>query len=54
MNEVEPNGVTCVVMCAAICTGGCLTCIADGPVIIVDAVSGGTALTTGSSNLQSA
>lgn len=44
MNEISPNGA---IGCAFICAGGCLVCISDGPVIVVDFVSGGTALTTG-------
>ena len=45
MKQVQTKGFW---TCALVCVGGCLTCISDGPVIIVDFVSGGTALTTGS------
>lgn len=45
MNEIKPQDIG---ICILVCTGGCLTCISDGPVIIADFVSGGTALTTGS------
>lgn len=47
MNEISPQGIG---VCILVCTGGCLTCISDGPVIIVDFVSGGTAFATGSSH----
>ncbi len=46
MKQVQPQGF---LNCVLICVGGCLTCISDGPVIIVDFVSGGTAASTGSS-----
>lgn len=45
MKQLQTKGFW---LCAAVCVGGCLACISDGPVIIVDFVSGGTALTTGS------
>jgi len=45
MTQVQPQGI---IRCAIICTAGCITCISDGPVIIVDFVSGGTAASTGS------
>ena len=45
MKQVQTKGFW---TCALVCVGGCLTCISDGPVIIVDFVSVGTALTTGS------
>lgn len=38
----------CLVTCAVVCGSGCLGCIADGPVIIVDAATGGMSLATGS------
>lgn len=42
MNEVgETRGVLCYVICAA----GCLACVADGAVVIVDSITGGMALT---------
>lgn len=47
MNEVTPQGFW---TCLFVCTGGCLTCISDGPIIIVDFVSGGTAMTTGANS----
>jgi hypothetical protein len=45
MKKVETKGG---LLCALVCIGGCLTCLSDGPVIVVDFVSGGTAATTGS------
>lgn len=49
MNEVSAGlaGPTCAILCTAVCASGCLACISDGPIIIVDAVTGGTALTSG-------
>jgi len=40
MNEVTPNGsILCPIICAAGCAAGCIGCIADGPLIIVDAAT---------------
>ncbi len=40
MNEAnEPRGIKC----AAICAAGCLACIADSAIVIVDVVTGGSA-----------
>lgn len=36
-----------VLRCALVCASGCFYCIGDGPVFLADAVSGGTAATTG-------
>lgn len=47
MNKVETKGF---LRCTLVCLGGCFVCLSDGPVIVVDFVSGGTALTTGSSS----
>ena len=45
MNEAnEPRGIKC----AAICAAGCLACIADSAIVIVDVVTGGSALSSNS------
>lgn len=45
MNEIRI--VVCGVTCATVCGAGCVACVADGPVIIVDATAFGASLTTG-------
>ena len=44
MNEVRPMGVW---KCAAICGAGCLACVADHVIVILDATTGATALASG-------
>lgn len=41
----ESRIVVCGVTCAAVCGAGCFACIGDSAIVIVDAVTGGTALT---------
>ena len=43
----ESRIVVCGVTCAAVCGAGCFACITDGPVVIVDATTGGVSLPTG-------
>jgi hypothetical protein len=43
----ESRVVVCGATCVAVCGSGCFACIADGPVIITDAATGGVSLTTG-------
>lgn len=46
MYDIQPTGLICALVCAGGCTGGCLVCVLNGPVVIADAASGGTSLTS--------
>ena len=51
MNEIESQGVTCIVTCAAVCGTACLLpCMADGPVILADAAGFTYGAATGGTN----
>lgn len=46
----ETRIVVCGATCAAVCLSGCFGCVADGPVIIADAATGGISFATGAAH----
>ena len=49
MDELESKGFICTAICITSCGAGCLACIADGIVVILDAMTGGGAMNLGMS-----
>ena len=48
MTEVKPDGFwACAGICVLGCGAGCWGCIDDGPVVIMDSVTGGPAFFSG-------
>ena len=45
MKKIPSAGI---ITCAGICAAGCLSCVADATIVILDTVTGGAALTQGS------
>jgi len=43
MKEIGTTGIMCGVICVGGCAIGCAACLADGPIVVADAVTGGTA-----------